>query len=275
MGIIADNPILEREVRGRLRLRRKGSFRANLWIARVLGIVVAYYYTRGMIGIWHGTLQDARDFWPLLVYGALSLIVLLAPALSATAISTEREQQTWEILATTPLSAAEVVLGKWIGRQMIPWLLVVILLPYMAVCAARMGGGRLLLPAVLLFLLVTIACYSALGLICSFQARRTMTATASALAISAAVCIGTIIINQVYGLLAYRSYTNQESPVLWGNPFYAMDWMMARLAPQALGADQNTDPLAIAWYFVLSLGVTIAALIFMVRRYHRSVRERN
>ena len=120
MGLISDNPVLEREVRGRLRLKRKGGQGVNLWIVRAIGLIAAYYYVRGLLAVWHGTQQDARDFWPLLVYGALVLIVLLAPALSATAITQEREQQTWENLTTTQLSAWEVLLGKWMGRQLVP-----------------------------------------------------------------------------------------------------------------------------------------------------------
>jgi ABC-2 type transport system permease protein len=274
MGIFTNNPVLEREVRGRLRLKRKGGISANVWIARLIGVIAAYYYVRGMIGIWHGTLQDARDFWPLLVYGALVLIVLLSPALSATAITQEREQQTWEILATTQLSASEVLLGKWIGRQMIPWLVLGILLPFMAVDAARAELGVFLLPTVLVFLLVTIACYSALGLLCSFQAKRTMTATASALTISAFLCIGTVVINWVISLLLLHG-SDLWSPVLWANPFYALDSLMGWFSPRTLGNDPNATYGAWVWYFLFTALSTVTALLFMVRRYHHSVRERN
>lgn len=253
-----------------------------LWIACLLGLVVIYYYARGLLGIWHGTTQDARDFWPVLVYGALSLIVLLAPALAATAISSEREQQTWEILATTPLTGAEVVLGKWLGRQMVLWLLLLILLPYLAVCAAHAQFGWRMLPSALGFLLVTTACYSALGLLCSFLARRTMTATAAALTFSALLCIGTVIVSQafqsVYGGSGFPAYT---SPALWANPFYALGWLGECLtAPAGYGNAQAPDERAaeaqvVAGYFLLSLVFTAGALVFMVRRYRRAVRERS
>lgn len=284
MSIWSNNPVLEREIRGRLRVRRRGGPQL-LWIARLLGLVVVYYYARGLLGIWHGSLQDARDFWPLLTYGTLSLVVLLAPAISATAITQEREQQTWEILATTRLSGAEVLLGKWLGRQLIPWLLLVILLPFMAVCAARAGFGWGMLPSVLGFFLVTTACYSALGLLCSFQAKRTMTATASALMVSALLCLGTYLIGGFFGYLigsvngSYSGSIGGQSPVLWGNPFYVLGAMTDCLtldsaAGQAASFDQVREGSATFWYFLFSLTVTAGALVFMVRRYHRSVRER-
>ncbi len=276
MGIFISNPVLEREVRGRLRLRPKGRKAANIWVARLLGVVVVYYYARGLLGIWGGTPQDARELWPLLVYGVLGLIVLLAPALAATAISTEREQQTWEILATTRLTGAEVLLGKWLGRQIIPWLLLVILLPYMAVCTAHAQLGWWMLPVILCFFLVTTACYSALGLLCSFQAKRTMTATASALTASALLCLGTIIINQVFIMLLTPSQSSTEWPVLWINPFYILGPLMHSLSPDtSSGFDLTADPTAPFWYFVLSAGATVVALVFMVRRYHQAVRGRS
>ena len=63
MPILSNNPVLEREIRGRLRLRPKGRRTANIWVVRILGVVVAYYYARGLLGIWGGTPQDARELW--------------------------------------------------------------------------------------------------------------------------------------------------------------------------------------------------------------------
>lgn len=283
MPILSNNPVLEREIRGRLRFKRRGGPQ-RLWIARLLGVVVAYYYIRGLLAIAGGTAQDARDFWPVLTYGALALIVLLAPALAATAISSEREQQTWEILGTTPLSGAEVVLGKWLGRQIVLWLLLVILLPYLAVCAACAGFGWRVLPSALGFLLVTIACYSALGLLCSFQARRTMTATAAALTFSALLCIGSIIVSETAQTLLYggSSFPTYASPALWLNPFYALGWQGDWLTAPPPGSGNITAPdeavaegQVVIGYFLLSLAFTAGALVFMVRRYRRAVRERS
>ncbi len=105
MGLLTNNPVLEREVRGRLRLRRKGAGRAIPVVAWPIGLVALYFYARGLAAIGRGSQRDAQELWPLFLYGALTLIVLLAPALASTAITQEREQQTWEALATTRLSA--------------------------------------------------------------------------------------------------------------------------------------------------------------------------
>lgn len=277
MSFWSNNPVLEREIRGRLRLKRRGGLGGNVWIARAIGLVALYYYSRGLLALWRGTGQDARDLWPLLVYSALILTVLLAPALTATAITQEREQQTWEILAMTRLSGADILLGKWLGRQVIPWLLLAILLPYMAVCAARAQFTWLMLPVMLVFLLITSACYSALGLLCSFQTKRTMTATAFALTVTALLCIGTIVVNQVFDLLLPQVSSNYEWPVLWTNPFYVLTYLMSSIAPTELGGvNQNADPAgAIAFYCLGTPALTAGMLGFMISRYRKAVRERS
>ena len=278
MGLFTENPVLERELRGRLRLRRKGARRAIPFVAWPIALVALYFYARGLTALGRGPVQDARELLPVMAYGALALIVLLAPALASTAITQEREQQTWDALATTRLSAWEILFGKWIGRQIIPWLMIVLALPYLLACAFFGGMGLLILPTVLLFLVVTTAFYSAMGLLCSFQARRTVGATATALTITAALCVGTVIVNQVFQLLQARVGPPENSPILWLNPFIALSSLLAMLDWSGIsafsGPPHEDYGLIVGAYFLVTVAAIAAALYFMVGRYHRAVRER-
>ncbi len=277
MGLLTNNPVLEREVRGRLRLRRKGTGRAIPVVAWPIGLVALYFYARGLNAIARGTSRDAEDLLPVLVYGALTLIVLLAPALASTAITQEREQQTWDALATTRLSAWEILFGKWVGRQLIPWLMIALAFPYLLACTVRGEMGAALLPATLVFLVVTTAFYSALGLLCSFQARRTAGATATALTMTAFFCVGTVIINQVIEILQPHSGPQSESSVMWLNPFFAfsalLSWQEINRVP-GVYYNPQTDPLIVGFYLLVSIIAIAAALRFMVSHYGRAVRER-
>lgn len=281
MGLFSDNPVLEREVRGRLRLRVKGSRRAIPVVAWPIGLVALYFYARGLQSLVRGLPQDARDFWPVLVYGMLALIVLLAPAIASTAITQEREQQTWEALAATQLSAGEVLLGKWVGRQLIPWVIIVFAFPFLLVCAIHGALGFAVLPAVLVFLIVTTAFYSMLGLLCSFQARRSVGATATALTVTAFFCIGTVIVNQVVHILSPGGYGySRDSSVMWLNPFKVVNALQNWLMPQNIGSFSNEsgyepDALIVVFYFGFCLLATAAAAYFMISRYRKAVRERS
>ncbi len=278
MGLFTDNPVLERELRGRLRLRRKGAGRAIPVVAWPLGLTVLYFYARGLLALAHGTQQDARELWPLFFYGGLSLIVLLAPALSSTAITQEREQQTWEILATTRLSAWEILIGKWIGRLLLPLLMIALMLPYLLACVFRGGLGWAVLPISLLFFVVTAAFYSLLGLFCSFQAKRTTAATATALTLTIFFCLGTLVLNSVFNTLELGSHYD-NTPIMWLNPFFVLSALLSLLMPNGQyqfgsGTDQDPYALIVIVYFTGCLLVGAATLRFMASRYHHSVRER-
>lgn len=276
MGLISDNPVLWREVRGRLRLRSGG--RSAVWVARIVGLVILYAYLRGLVAIGRGTAPDARDFWSTLSYGLLVLIVILAPALSATAITQEREQQTWETLATTRLSGGQIIVGKWLARQFLPALSLVIALPLYFGCSVKGGIAFSSTLAVLLFLTLTMALFSLLGLFCSFRARRTTTATASALLVSAFFCIGTPILDGLFrsfGLFGanYASGYGSDTVVLWLNPFYALATLIQVLGAMHESASQYapvpaSDVLTI--YTVIALFLMALCLAFMIRRYGKA-----
>ncbi len=277
MSVFADNPVLEREMKGRLHLRRKGASRSFSWVAAVLLLVIVYFYARGLVGLLLGPRQDAREFWGLLAYGLLTLIVLLAPALTATAITQEREQQTWDTLAATRLTGSEILLGKWLARQTIPLLLLALTSPYLLGCVVRGQIGWPTLLATVGFLIVTSLFYGALGLLCSYQAKRTATATAAALTCTAFLCIGTYIINSVIEIL--NAHYIYNSVVLWMSPFYALNalsvWLNGNstsLSYQGYQYQYMPYDVVTFFYFIVTLLLTAAALLFMVRRYRQAVR---
>lgn len=273
MSIFTNNPVLEREVRGRLRFKRRGSGVSTLWTAAPIALVALYFYTRGLLALSHGLQQDGRDFWGLFAYGALTLIVLLAPALSSTAITQEREQQTWDALAATRLTGAEIIGGKWLGRQLIPLLIIVIALPFLIGSAVRgqLPSGQVF--ATLAFLIVTSGFYGALGLLCSFGGRRSAGATATALTMTILLCLGTYVVSIVIGLLAVHGSAGFNSPVLWINPFYAMIALQDQFQSDNSSFDPRVLPAGevVSVYFFLTLLALAGFLWLMVRRYTRAV----
>lgn len=280
MSIFSDNPVLQREVRGRTRLRRLGGGRAGQWTAGAVGLLIAYFYARGLSGIGRGNPQDARELFWLIVMGLLLLIVVLAPSLTSTAITQEREQQTWETLTTTRLSGGEVLVGKWLARQIPMGLLLLVVVPLLLVCTLKAGIGLLAAVGSLLFLVLTTACYSTLGLLCSFAARKTSTATASALAVSVALCLGTAIANAVLQLFRLSDFPyghRGESFLMWINPFYTLTVLIGALDPQAspISSVPASNAAAIVFVYALTALLVIAlGLSFMVLRYRSAVRER-
>lgn len=68
-----------------------------------------------------------------IAYLQIGLICVLAPVFMAGAIAQEADPQTWDILLTTPLGAAEIVLGNLLGRLFFIFALLLASLPLFAV----------------------------------------------------------------------------------------------------------------------------------------------
>ena len=280
MGIFTDNPVLQREMRSRLRLRRVLASKPMAWVAGMTTVVIVYFYIKGLIAIGRGEANDARDLWSYLVLFLLLLIVVIAPALLSTAITQEREQQTWDSLTSTNLTAGEVLLGKWLARLSLTALPVVVLLPFLIGCSVKGDIGALTDMAVLLFLALTAGTYGVLGLLCSFFARKTVTATVVALTVTIFLCVGTFIVDALLSSFlraASTDYSYQDSVVLWLSPFFALNALVLAVEPQGVGmispsgTASNGD--VVTAYLLGSFLAAAAGLAWMTARYRHAARE--
>ncbi|WP_165863892.1 ABC transporter permease subunit [Capsulimonas corticalis] len=275
---MTENPVLLREVRSRLRWRRL-PMATLLRAGAIVTVLAIVCYARLITLIHRGRADDATSIWWVIAYVLLFLVALLAPALAATAISQEREQQTWEGLIVTRLTPMQILLGKWTARQMLLGIALLILAPLMIAVAVK--GGVSLITAVLTLLTLTLSSgfYSGIGMLCSFIARRTPAATASSLVIVVFLCLGTIVVNSIMvSLLQPMNYSNtpsQISPMLWLNPFITMDSVQ-----QIYNTPDNRDPqwldayiTQITMYLSLTAVLTTMIFAFMIGRYRKPSRE--
>jgi ABC-type transport system involved in multi-copper enzyme maturation permease subunit len=106
---VGDQPVLWREL-------RQSAFRSRsqMWIvAAVLLFVLA-------ILDWQAGLDEEGLHFTVAAVTTLAVICIAAVSTTA-GISGERESRTWEALLTTPLSARQVVLGKFLGAVRRQW----------------------------------------------------------------------------------------------------------------------------------------------------------
>ncbi len=75
---------------------------------------------------------NAAASFTFIAYLQLALICILAPVFMAGAIAQEASPRTWEVLLTTPLTAAQIVLGNLLGRLFFIVALMVATLPLFA-----------------------------------------------------------------------------------------------------------------------------------------------
>lgn len=257
--------VTSRELRGRMRGRRAFvvltiyllllaaiAFGIHAYLQREADLEAALRLRQG--DDWFGSLGGVSPgfalsakvghmlFSGILVLETL-LVLVLAPAFTAGAISSEREHQTLDLLVTTPLSTLGVVVGKLVSA--LAWVLVLILasVPLMSLVFVfgSVGPDDVIRAYVLLFTLAF--GMGAVGLFLSALVRRTQAATVLASVVVLVLALGTIPLHALWSVLgtsATRSQTGittirqpNRGPdaLLWLNPLVGAMDLVCTTAP--------------------------------------------
>ncbi len=105
------------------------------------------------------------------------LVIALAPAFTAGSISLEREKQTLDMLATTPVSSVAIVLGKLFSALTYVFILIFASIPLTAIVFVFGGVAPDDVVRGYVVLLATALGLGSVGLFCSALMRRTQAAT--------------------------------------------------------------------------------------------------
>ncbi len=171
------------------------------------------------------------------------LVLVLAPAFTAGAISSEREHQTLDLLVTTPLSTLGIVVGKLVSA--LAWVLVLIVasVPLMSLVFVfgSVGPEDVLRAYVLLFSLAF--GMGAIGLFLSALVRRTQAATVLASIVVLVLALGTIPVHALWsvmgttttraqsGITTIRAPNRGPEALLWLNPLVGAMDLICTTAP--------------------------------------------
>lgn len=149
----------------------------------------------------------------------LAVVFTIAPAVASSAISSERESNTLDLLVIAGLRAHSIVLGKLTAAVLFVLLLAGTALPGFAV--AWMFGGVSIREAglALAVLVASVTFISAVGLLCSALARSSTLAALYTYAVVYLLAIGSLM-----GYLLGASTQNEATarPLLALNPFLAL-----------------------------------------------------
>jgi ABC-type transport system involved in multi-copper enzyme maturation permease subunit len=235
-GIVA---VGVKELRGRMRGRRAFVI-LTLYLLFLAGFAWAWeliaeraYGNSG--ALYGGSAAFASALIGQEIFGALLivetlLVVFLAPAFTAGAISLEREKQTLDMLAATPISSLAIVIGKLMSALTYVFILIVASIPLTAMVFVFGGVGpdEVLRGYIVLF--ASAIGLGSLGLFISALMQRTQAAT----------------VVTFFGVMA----------LTMGSLFVVLFWTkMAGLSPnqntfgnQGLGPIKGRPPEALLWY---------------------------
>jgi ABC-type transport system involved in multi-copper enzyme maturation permease subunit len=259
MGTFSDNPVLQKELRSQMRARRqtRGVRAATIFVVSAIVLLLYYYGARAILR----SSSDARDVFTGMVFLQLLLVILLAPSLTASAITQEREQQTWNSLLLSRLTSDEIVVGKLIAR-LVPAAMVLTMFVPLGILAAFVGEIKMTTFGVSYLLLVfTAVFFATIGLFCSWAWRRSVAATSATFGAIAFLVVGTALLWGLWAIAHPTEGNDVESfPLMWLNPFVAVSIVVSQIGQ----GDPNIAPL-IAFLIACVLG-TLGLLWATIRR---------
>lgn len=139
---VLGNPVIGRELRVRVRVGRAYMLQAFYLAFLILIVALAYEAAINDNSDFSNPVrvqQALVEFYRLVMSMLVALIALIAPALTANAITLERERKTMDLLLATPLTARQLLVGKLIGSFAFIVLLLALTLPVSAV-SVLLGG---------------------------------------------------------------------------------------------------------------------------------------
>lgn len=226
-GQVLGNPVIGRELKVRVRFARSYWLQGGYLLFLLLIIGYAYIEAFERVSRNPYTAQShLQEFYHILFITLTTLIALIVPALTAAAITMERERKTIDLLLATPLKARDLMVGKLVASFAFLGLLLALSMPASAVCVL-LGGATI---AEVLGTYVILAfdglLLAALALACSSLNRQSGRAVFWAYLLVAAFLLATVL----PGVLALESGTLSRGtmgvlsclvPVGTLNPFFA------------------------------------------------------
>jgi len=224
-----------KELRGRMRGRRAFVI-LSLYLVLLAGfawmveLMMERTYSTGIGGnAVFATAAIGQGIFAALLMLETLLVAFLAPMATAGSISLEREKQTLEMLAATPITSFAIVLGKLLSALVYVWLLIAASIPLTAVVFVFGGVAPDDVARGYLVLIVTALGFGSFGLFCSSLVKRTQAATAITIFGVLAVSMGTLFVIFFWQSIATTDIGRGSGPVrgsapdpiVYLNPFLA------------------------------------------------------
>src|SRR6266702_5669443 len=176
-----DNPVLVKEARTRMRGARAYWVMLVyvLLLTLVVGITYMNWYTQiSAGGISHQAASSTgRLLFQILFSLQAGLVALITPAITAGAITIEREQQTYAMLATSGLRPQHIIWGKLLAAVAFVALLLTSSLPLVSLSFLLGGVSPGEVFGTYLSLALSAFVFGSIGVLCSASLRATAAAT--------------------------------------------------------------------------------------------------
>lgn len=188
------NPVLRNESKISVR-SIKFTLMIFAYIA-VLSIAVMIYYSSVNEAIFSNGLylESSKLFYVVMALGQAILLLFIVPALSSTAICSEREKQTLDILLSSKLTPLQIIIGKVSASSLRVIILIISTMPLYAI-GAIIGVVKISnILALIVFFIVNTIFVSSIGVFVSTYIKTSKVSTALSYALVLFIYIGIIVI---------------------------------------------------------------------------------
>ena len=265
------NPVLRNESKIAVR-SIKFTLMIFAYIA-ALSIAVMIYYTSLNSRIFSSGL-DLESSVIFYVVMAIGQALLLVPALSSTAICSEREKQTLDILLSSKLTPLQIILGKVSASSLRVIVLIISTMPLYAI-GALIGGVKLtnILWLVVFFIINTIF-VSSIGVFVSTYVKTSKAATALTYGLVLLIYIGIIVITWVIIIVTvyqmnmsgnYTSTVPKASPIVYLSPIVGFASLLLNQVGSGMGFESIISEFGISTYSeYISIAVQLGLSILFI-----------
>jgi len=255
------NPVMMKELRGRMR-----GLRGFAIITVFLGLMSFFTLLLYLLRVPQGGVVVTGELGRLLFIGVLfielMLIIFIVPALTAGAITSERERKTYDLLQTTLITKATFVVGKMQSALGYIVLLLLSAIPLQSIAFLFGGVSESEMILALLVLAVSAIALGAFGMFFSAMTERTLAATVRSYTVALAITIGLPVIALLLFQGAYANAINNIAANVSANPameaaYIYLDMIAASLNP--ITATLYSQQMLIDHQQLISIRVTLSS----------------
>ncbi len=255
------NPIYQRELR--TTVRDPKIVMLVMAFLGILGTVLVFLWPS--TGVYSQATDSSKQVFSIFLMSNLALIILLVPALTSPAITSERENNSYTLLFTSLLTPGQILRGKLTSSITMILLVVVVSMPVSALCSLAGGIGMALLAKAFTVILMSALTYGILGLAISALCKSTFTALILTY-ISVAFFAGCTWLP--YYLVQIKSFALPGLIIRCISPF---DAMYSLLYPQRYAISQTSvftqHPYAFYYIFLGTNLVLLLICLFIFCKY--------
>ncbi len=207
------NPIVAKEYRTRMRTWRS-PLAITVYIVLLGGIGWAVFAALTVSGsvINQGAGSLGQMLFTFLILFQVALLAFITPALTAGAISGERERQTLDLLFVTPIAPFSIIWGKLLASMSFVVLLLLISVPIFSLVFLFGGIEADQVVSAFTVTAITAMMLGFVGVAFSTMLRRTLAATVASYGAAFVLLVGTLLYGALFPTEADASSTSQPAP---------------------------------------------------------------